>query len=145
MDELLFILSLSNNSIFNHNPFSVRKIYWSCILPGSIEEIPLGAALTAIEIGSKIAVPKPAAASIKISKYDSSSPVPIQNPNYPAAKAQAPQNSLQIKNDCRVQSCPCYYPHRQTCRQACCKSSLRLNQSQNLQQPERSQPKAKRW
>ena len=24
------------------NPFSVRKIYWSCILPGSIEEIPLG-------------------------------------------------------------------------------------------------------
>ena len=23
------------------NPFSVRKIYWSCILPGSIEEIPL--------------------------------------------------------------------------------------------------------
>ena len=39
MDELLFILSLSNNSSFNHNPFSVRWIYMSCILPGSIEEI----------------------------------------------------------------------------------------------------------
>ena len=38
MDELLFILSLSNNSIFNHNPFSVRKIYWSHILPGGIEK-----------------------------------------------------------------------------------------------------------
>ena len=50
--------------------------------------------------------------------------------------------SLQIKNDCRVQSCPCYCPHRQACRQACCKSPLRLNQSQNLQHPERSCNKA---
>ena len=44
-----------------------------------------GAALTAIETGSKIAVPKRAAASINKSKYDSSSPVLIQNPNFLAA------------------------------------------------------------
>ena len=48
-----------------------------------------GAALTAIETGSKIAVPKRAAASIKKSKFDSSSPVLIQNPNFLAAKAQS--------------------------------------------------------
>jgi hypothetical protein len=49
MDELLFILSLSNNSIFNHNPFSVRKIYWSWFLPGGREETQIGMVVAAVD------------------------------------------------------------------------------------------------
>ncbi len=50
-----------------------------------------GSALSTIETGSKIAVPKRAAASIKKSKYSSSSPV--LNPKLLAAKAQVPKAS----------------------------------------------------
>ena len=32
--------------IFNHNPFSVRKIYWSHILPGGIEKTQIVSHLT---------------------------------------------------------------------------------------------------
>lgn len=108
--------------------------------PVTIGVLPIGAALTAIETGSKIAVPKRAAASIKKSKFDSSSPVLIQNPNFLAAKAQALQSLHKSKMTAGSKAAPATVP---TGNQACCNSPLQLNQPQNLQHPERSQLKAK--